>query len=289
MNKLLILLCTVAVLFSCSKDTVETEITADLTMKQNIDLNAKEQTPLANLDNDTKGIYLGVYVSGTTTKRGLIWINLGNNGNYNAIVELVDGETLSFQGQLAAKGAFIYHFTAKGAQFDVVLEDNVPAIKNASLNNELFFGEIVKDKSNTRAMAETGFYQSDDGNRTGTWSLIADGTSISPNGFGGEGITSAVVTNGGSMFTDTVFENWNFPCVGVTAFIPVIVDFDTGVSPDTPAVLDQTSDFAGTTTWGLLMNGDDGTEYADRDCNTVPAGRFARIGFSGDIFMDNIP
>ncbi len=166
----------VAMLFTCSKDNVETETTAHLVMQQNIDLNAKEQSPLASLDNENKGIYLGVYVSGTTTKRGLIWVNLGNNGQYNAIVEMTTGETLKFQGQSISKGTFNYHFVAKNAQFDVLLEDNVPVIKNASLNNELFFGVIVKDKSNTRAMAETGTYISDNGAYGGTWNLIADGS-----------------------------------------------------------------------------------------------------------------
>lgn len=289
MKKLILLLAVMLVVFSCSKDTIDTETTADLVMQQNIDLNAKEQSPLASFDNENKGIYLGVYVSGSSTERGLIWVNIGNNGDYNAIVEMTTGETLRFQGTSTSKGAFNYHFVAKNAQFDVVLEDNVPVIKNASLNNELFFGVIVKDKSNTRAMAETGVYLSDNGLVGGTWNLITDGTIVNPNGFPGEGLTSVVVTRNAHVFMDTTFETFDFVCTGITAFIPMIADFDAS-NPNSPASWGQTSNFNGTTTWGIILNGDGGINYLDGDCNAIPAGRFTYNGtLSGDIFIDVLP
>ena len=285
--KKLFLLLTLAIVFSCSKDSINTPTTADLVQQKNLNLSAKDQSPLASLDNDTKGIYLGVYVSGTTEKRGLIWINLANNNKYDAIVEMVNGETIKFQGQLTSKSALQYLFTADNAQFNLEIINKKAVITNASYHNEQFFGALVKDKSNTRAMAETGTYTNAGGVVLGTWNLIADGTIVDPNGFGGEGITDVFVTRNSQTFNDTTFENFNFVCAGISSFVPVIVDFDGATTPDTPAVWNQTSDFNGVTTWGLIMNGDGGVDYADENCNPIPSGTFNWNGaVTGNIYID---
>lgn len=285
MKKLFLLITMVALVMSCSEDNLETE--TDLVKQQNIGLNAKQQKPLSALDNDNKGLYLGVYVSGSTTERGLIWVNLGNNDDYTAVVEMRNGKTHIFKGEPTSMGESNYHFEAKNAQFDVILENDVPVIENASLNNELFFGEIVKDRSNVRALALTGTFISDDTNVSGTWNLIADGSIPNPNGFNGEGITSAIVTWQGNVYTDTSFENYNFPCISDPDFVPIILNFDPNIEPDSPYASDQTSDFNGPTTWDLFVNIDGGTEYLDTNCNGVPSGRFINNGtITGSVFID---
>lgn len=52
--------------------------------------------PQVRFNEDTKGMYHGIVVSSDTEIHGRIWINLENDGKYNATVVTDTGDKLSF-------------------------------------------------------------------------------------------------------------------------------------------------------------------------------------------------
>ncbi|RLD30402.1 MAG: hypothetical protein DRI70_01270, partial [Bacteroidetes bacterium] len=76
---------------SCSKESEVTDEGALLVFTNISTL--KDQVPNSLLNESMEGIYHGVVASGSTQSRGKIWVNVANNSNYNALIELVDGNS----------------------------------------------------------------------------------------------------------------------------------------------------------------------------------------------------
>ena len=216
----------------------------------------KDQVPNSLLDESMEGIYHGVVASGSTQSRGKIWVNVANISNYNALIELVDGNSFEFSLDPAsvseAATMTIFEFASNEGHFTLDLSNTgEPEIANIVLLNESFFGRVVKSMSNNMASSATATF-SEIGNPSfsGTWNLIADGSIPNPNGNDGDGITSVLITINGDFFEDFIFDGFNATgCLGNPGYIPTLSSY--GVPGYT--ICDyQNSTFAdGTAKWNL--------------------------------------
>ncbi len=247
----------------------------------------KEQTPNVRFDHSEKGLYHGIIASGTNQKRGKIWVNIDNNSLYEAYVEMVDGAKISYQlnKEDFNVNARTYKFDSDRGSFTINLEDSKhPVFYDTTIDDEPFFAHVLKGTNNRMPISYTGTF-TDNAALSGTWNLISSGIPA-PEGFGYETISSAVVTFNGSMLTDTVGENFNYPCVANPSFTPQM-----GSIPGNPNGViahNQMSDFNGVTTWDISTAGG---LYYNNTCQVIGAGSFSWTSVSGitktgTIFID---
>jgi hypothetical protein len=284
MKKLILSMAVVAMLFSCSKDNVETETTADLT----------QMTPSKSLDQSSDGMYKGIF--GHHSNRdlhGKIFINANNNGNYSAMIEMVNGETIKFEGSSTKKSNI--HFTSNRGSFDFnAVNFSAPEVSNVLIDNEDTEAYMVVKKQTTRGTIYIllGTYE-DDANPVfnGNWDMISDGVETglfgaTPSQF----IQSVTVSHTGvpTPFTETAFE-LSDPANGCTATVDLPLLFDSSMDGIGDSVLmgTQTSTFGQATTWHINYFG--GTYYS-ADCFSNPAsGTWSRGSRSGSIYMAGAP
>lgn len=270
---LIILVTACLVIVSCSKDTDESiEVNSTL-----IDLNDNPisgQLPNDKYDHSEKGLYHGIIASGTNESRGKIWVNLNNDGQYNAYVEMVDGQNFSYKlanGQTDLQ-SHLFTFKADNASFTIdVLDYYNPIFTEVIINSQPYFAAALKGTNNRMPISYTGIFRETvvGSPFAGTWNLISTGV-LAPEGFGYETISMAVVTFYGTMFTDSTFELFNYPCISNPAFNPQMGTI--GGNANAVLAHDQTSNFNGTTSWDLgTANGD----YYNSACAIVPFGTFS--------------
>ncbi len=242
-------------LMSCTQESDGIDENYDLTLQ--ITTSAQAQDPNPALDTSEKGIYHGIIASTTTQSRGKVWVNVGNNGHYNAYIEMVGGDIfqLDLDQQSIAEddGNANYIFRNAEGSFNLNLNDiNQPIVTDAAFNNEIYTINVLKSRSQNRASAITATFQETEpfSSFAGTWNLISDGVVTNPNGLNGEAITSIVITMNGDVYTDLVFDTFNGTnCLGVSAMVPVL-NMD-GISGHIVSAY-QTSEFAaGVAKWGI--------------------------------------
>jgi hypothetical protein len=267
----------VLVTLSCSQENDATNENTSLVFTNISTL--KDQVPNALLDNSIEGIYHGVVASGTTQSRGKIWVNVANNSDYNALIELVDGSTFEFSldpaSVVEAATMTIFEFVSSEGHFTLDLNDpEAPEISNIVLLNESFFGRVVKSMSNNMASSATAtFSESGNPSFSGTWNLLADGSIFDPNENGGDGITSLLITINGDLVEDFDFNDFNaMACLSNASYVPTLNSY--GVADYT--ICDyQTSAFAGGTAKWYLSYDQSGAVYMNYfACEPTSSGTF---------------
>jgi len=282
LHKLLALAVFALFLTSCSKDSNYQDNIADLTAT--INPNIQEQDAQATFDNNERGLYRGIIASGDNQSRGQIWINMGNDGQFNAQVELVSGEKITMQliqeSSVAVASNKIYTFVNDSNSVVVDLSNfNEPSILSAQLGDDPYLATIVKDKSNINISVMTGtFFEDGNPSFNGTWNLIADGSKNNPNSMGGAGITASMITFNGNMFNDTDFNTFDFTCVNDETFEPVIIDF----GERNVLAGNQTTTLPNGTVveWELLY---DTVRYVNADCGVGETGTFTWTNAPGTV------
>jgi hypothetical protein len=249
MKKLIIGAFAFAVCLSCSNDEASHDITTsgfDITIETLIAeqastdikgtykgaINPITTLPQARFNEDTKGMYHGIVVSSDTEIHGRIWINLENDGKYNATVVTNTGDKLSFFANMG-RGPSITSFSTisfvgeRGSFTYDVSDYNHPIATQVVIDNKESYIQTVKDRSGQRADVALGTYvDTGDATFAGTWDLITDGT-LDP--ILGLPILTQTCTIGptGAMFTDTTIESFDWSCfVGsVQTFTPIFARF----------------------------------------------------------------
>ena len=242
------------ILTSCQQESVELEREVTSLTSQ-VALNAKEQLPNPLFDSTKKGIYHGVIASQNSQSRGKIWINLGNNSKFTAVVEMQDGIKASFVGveNSTRGGDSNYVFKGKKGSFIVKANSvNNPEIYAVEfLDSSDYAVFAIKSTSTRMATSYTGtFNETGNAAFAGTWNVLSNGIA-SPNGYNGTAISQVMVTFGNTTFVDSVMESeaGNFNCWNNSAWIP-IVDF--GGNPDEGVMaFKQQSNFNGVVDWDL--------------------------------------
>ncbi|GGG33768.1 hypothetical protein GCM10011344_38230 [Dokdonia pacifica] len=132
-------------------------------------------------DNSARGKYVGVFGHYQNSElHGKIYINNGMDTRHSAIIELINGETLKFQGipQSRSNPNLIY-FEGKAGSFDLNFEDYAnPQASNVFMNDVDTEGYITLVKSTRGAdpLVFIGTYE-ETGNEIeffGNWDLIAN-------------------------------------------------------------------------------------------------------------------
>lgn len=278
-----------AILFSsCSQENDQNlspdAVTADLTA-------LKTQIPLPTYDQSENGIYHGVVAAATSQSRGKIWINVGNDYNYNALIELVSGESISFllkpKAEETEANAYIYEFESQNGHFTIDLSDvNHPVINDLLLFDQNYFTQVVKSMSSNMASSSTATF-SETGNPafSGTWSLIADGSNPNPNGNNGDGITSLLIVIYGDDVEDFSFDSFNaIGCLGNSSYYPTLNSY--GVADFVVCDYQTTSFAGGTAKWNLSfdMSVEGYVNYFL--CETTTSGTFTWTSADGTIYKE---
>ncbi|GEQ86532.1 hypothetical protein ULMS_20400 [Patiriisocius marinistellae] len=270
---------------SCSKEaSLEEQENANLTTTSQVNLNAKEQTPNEIFDTQRRGIYKGVIAAGHSQDRGVIWINVENNGEYSAYAEMEGGEIIDYtsQGDYSQETTDqSFNFIANNSSFILDLSQVKARVTNASINNELYFIEITKETSTRRSSVLTGTF-SDPENPffSGTWNLTTTGETTG-GAFGEEYFDQLIVTYNGYMFTDNNFENFD---------VCTLVDYLPGADVDSVLAGGQTSDLSGPITWHLVRDAALIGDYTNEGCTGATSGTFswsdANEAYDGVILLD---
>lgn len=187
------------VVLSCSKDeTTLNENQENLTHNINTDL--RKQLPNKSFDNDVRGTYAGVIVANNAQFHGKLWLNIGNDGHTNALVETVEGELINFA--LADNANSInsnYIFENNRGSFEVNMSDfNNVVISNITIDETNGDAFVAKEVNGNKRSINLGTYDNSiAGNTTGTWDIMTAGAG------GIENIDAVMVTGaGGGMHVE---------------------------------------------------------------------------------------
>ncbi len=284
--------CLVVLMLSCSAE--------DNTETYDAEANAvllKEQLPTRAFDQSPNGLYHGAVLSASTQARGKIWVNIGNNGLHNALIELADGSIYTFtpspEFMTANAVRTVFNYIGSAGSFVVDVSDiNNPQLSELNLGNEAFFGQLVKSLSASPASVATAvFSEFGSGSFSGTWSFIADGSIVNPNGDNGVGISSLMIVYNGEVFTDSSFDAFDASsCLNNSNYVPTLNGFGVNGS----VISDyQNSEFAGgTTKWDLSYDASSGSYMDYRNCSGMGSGIFSwtsgdgLVMVNGEIMLD---
>lgn len=287
MKKKYLLLFVSILSLNCSNEGIDTESSSEgADLKQQV-VNSKIVSflPKKEFDNSSRGKYVGVF--GNTQNRNLhgkIFIDAGNYNEYRALIQLVNGEQLSFIGNLTDE-AHIF-FEGKRGSFTFISEDYLnPEVENINIDTELG-GYIKLKKAFNRAapLVVIGTYE-ETGNAAnffGNWDIIGD---ASHPGF--QFIDEVIVSHlgTGAPLYDSVFEATI--ATGCShGNMPRIYDLNGNGGVNAISSDNQESLFNNhISSWGLMWQG---YEYYDDFCNNLgpdAGGSWTRNGRTGKIFV----
>lgn len=221
MKKLFSLIFLGAIAVACTKDdpnsldaTLETAAITTTSSTINFEaVNPITEVPNRAFDNTSNGIYHGIIVSQDVSVHGKIWINIANNGDYNATVVTEEGNAMAFFGIPTSRSQEIITFKGKEGSFvfDVTEFDN-PKATDVTINGISGYIQTVKDRSVQRATATLGNYADlNDATFSGTWDLLTDGTT-NGTAFGLPALTQVCILSPfGTMYIDDTFEPFSWP------------------------------------------------------------------------------
>jgi len=243
-KQLLIFSVLASVLFaSCSDEetTISSDTSTDLEVTiEQVEFNPETAEPNSRFNETSEGIYHGVFVTLDTEIHAKIWININNDGFYNATVVSNQGDRFRFTGTPSSRQGSRFSFVGERGSFDFDVSDiNSPVATNVIVDNKEAHIAAVKDRAGQRASIILGTFESDDdsplGVISGTWDLITDGT---PNtdAFNFPLLTEVVitVTNTGIVYSDTDFETFEYPCFFLPSgsIAPVFLHEDPMTTPN---------------------------------------------------------
>ncbi|WP_299762048.1 hypothetical protein [uncultured Dokdonia sp.] len=252
MKKQILLLSVFASAFfvSCSDEEIITSNDAitdfEVTIEQieQIDFDPETAEPNNRFNDASEGLYHGVIVTvepgQSDNLHGKIWININNDGHYNATVVTNQGDRFKFLGKPVNFDNSKFVFRGKRGTFDYDISDiNNPVATNVIVDSKPGHVASVKDRAGQRAAAILGTFATNDNPDdiiSGTWDLLTDGTP-NPDAFNFPLLTEVVitVTNNGNVYSDTDFEMFNYLCffeTTITEIAPVFLHEDPMTTPN---------------------------------------------------------
>lgn len=243
MKKQILLLSVFAagLLGSCSDEEIITsnDATTDFEVAiEQIDFNPETAEPDSRFNDTSDGLYHGVIVTLDTEIHGKIWVNVNNDGNYNATVVTNEGDRFRFSAKQFGISATQLSFVGERGSFDYDVSNiNHPIATNVIIDSKEGHIASVKDRAGQRAAAILGSFTTNDDPMniiSGTWDLITDGTP-NPDAFNFPLLTEVVitVTNNGNVYSDTDFETFDYNCFFDTNGIaPIFLHEDPMTTPN---------------------------------------------------------
>lgn len=213
------LLALIFITIACSKDDSNTNESTEVFTNTSTTINMESinTSPEEALDNTSKGLYLGILVTTDMSVHGKIWINVANDGKYNATVVTDSREIHQFSGEPSSYNELIIQFEGSVGSFTYDVSDfNNPEATEVNINGIDGYIQTIKDRSNQRASATLGTYVDDnDASFTGSWDLLTDGTTTGT-AFGYPALTEVhILGPGGTMYVVDQFTSFAFPCFDI--------------------------------------------------------------------------
>ena len=278
MKKFILILTTIAILSSCQQE--ETAIENQLAT-----FDLFSQSPKSSLDTSQKGLYYGIFSTFDTKLHGKILINVGNDGNYNADVKLLNGERLKFLAN--NKSLSHLNFVGDRGSFTIEVLDNTKVeATNFMVDNKEGYVRAYKGTSRGIPVIAFGTYvDSSDPAFTGNWDMVNNSGATAPGvPFINLTIEDIIISHpGGFVLGDEdllIYE----PVFCVFAS-PVPYFVNEGATFKYINAQNQQSTFNGVVTnWGLFR-GLNGTtlSYLDGACQSATSGTWSRLDRSGTI------
>lgn len=268
--KKLVLLMAVALVFSCSKDSVDTQTTADLSQ---------------NLEQADAIQYYGVF--GHSTNRDLHGkFNISIQGEKaTATIDMVNGNDINFRGVVNNNDI---HFTSDQGSFDF----DMSAAKHQEVSNL-----VVNGEENAYIIANRGvgwvmlgeYYDNADPTIWGWWDMFTDGVTVTLFGADAQYVSDVVVTHLSTFtpITDSAMETPAGNCtLGEGAFMwdPL----GTGLDDDRSVFANSQSTMVlgKMVNWGIEYRTDLGAcSYVNEACDAfVISGYYTRGSRTGTVY-----
>jgi hypothetical protein len=304
-------------LVSCTQDNDNMDESLDLTTQDAINLtkiiDPSTARAAAQFDNTTNGIYKGIFVSNDLSYHGVLTVNLGNDGRYNAILEYGEGQgkKIGFLGEQSNNdgSSNSYEFRGKNGGFTIDLSNQTsPIITKATIDGQTAQGKLLKETSQNQVRAVLGtFEDSNDTSFNGTWDFLTSGTRVVtvPTGLAPPNpaavsvtvniVADVVLTKGGMTFNDNSMESFTVSSGCNALLLPTGVQTPFVSGPqslggifmiDEYAAPDQTSIFLGeVATWNLVYSTYQDS-YFNGDCSSSLSGSWSWKGRTGTITLD---
>jgi hypothetical protein len=171
MKKALLLSLCLSFLVGCNSDS---EINSDI---ESVDLtkiiNPDTARAAAQFDNAPNGIYKGVFVSDDISFHGVLTVNLGNDSQYNAILEYGDDQRMGFL-RVSNGNSDVIEFRGGNAGFTLDVSNyRRPLVTTGYINGQGALMKLKKETSQSRVVTVLGtFVDSRDPSFNGTWDLM---------------------------------------------------------------------------------------------------------------------
>jgi hypothetical protein len=194
MKKALLLVLCLSFLVGCDTDSETNSDFESVDLTRNVDLtkiiDPDTARAEARFDNSTNGIYKGVFVSDDMKFHGVLTVNVGNDSQYNAILEYGDDEKIGFLrvDNNSKSISNVVEFRGGSAGFTLDVSDyKKPVVTAGYINGVEAQMKLVKEKSANRIVIVLGTFSDDrDPSFNGTWDLI---------GFSGEALITVPTTD----------------------------------------------------------------------------------------------
>lgn len=239
---LLLSVFTSALFISCSDEEIitsnDTATDFEVAIEQ-IEFTPETAEPDGRFNESSDGLYHGILVTLDTNIHGKIWVNINNDGHYNATVVTNEGDRFRFLGRKISRSDTKYSFTGERGSFDYdVANIDKPIASNVIIDSKDAHIASVKDRAGQRAAAILGSFETNDDPMdviSGTWDLITDGSTNS-DAFDFPNLTEVVITvaNNGNVYSDTDFESFDYPCFFLPSgpITPVFLHEDPMTTPN---------------------------------------------------------
>lgn len=278
MKKLLLSMAVVAMLFSCTKDTIDTETTADLTH--------------STTEISTAVEFSGVFGHHSIEDlHGRIYVTVDGNKS-EASINLVNGDQMKFTGSQISQDANSIYFSGDSGSFNFnAIAEQESRVSDMVINN-VNDAYVVTIEVATRGggMILLGTYEQDGvSGWNGNWDMLGDGIDIDKFGFNSQLVAVVVVSHvTGFVAVDNSMEPQPGNCTGGdpdTFLWDVNGDVGTGGNPSCFAHFQSTIIKGAVANWGIEYRRDLGEQaYVDELCAAlVPSGFWSWRGKTGTI------
>ena len=274
-----------AMVFSCSKDNVETETTADLTQSTTEITSAQEFSGVFG-HHSIKDLHGKTYVT-------------IDGSSSQATIELVNGEIMNFQGNQLGKEATTIYFSGNRGSFTFDASAEMGARVSDLIIDNVDDGYIATIETATRGggLVILGTYEEtgNEANFFGNWDMVGDGIDTDFFGDNGQYVGAVIVTHKGTRgpFIDTTYE---IPAGACTGGLGSFIWTRDATATGRLGVFahNQNSDFVGpNTTWGMeyRVDIDAAGGYVDETCTIYPdvPGTWSWAGRTGTMSVATAP
>lgn len=172
MKKIVLTLFAVTLLFACSEDPI-TQDRQDAVLPM-VEVDLSKMSPNPAFDDDIRGTYTGSIFTSGLQDHGVLYINAGNDGNFQAYV-VTKQDKYSFVADGTSIDSGMLSFTGINGSFDVILDEHGRFVsENVVLNGQEGSAAAFKETGGAKFGIVLGSWGVFGDTQTGAWDYILD-------------------------------------------------------------------------------------------------------------------